>query len=118
MGNGPLDCLTLFRHLMVDVVVTLSYGCRLGALSKWAMNVEEPLSMAINDFPKRGILVSVSAWSYTFLPNASVFFQRSAVPTWAWNLVCHIPNQRWRQMCNSDKIMAEVRFHYPFVSLH
>ncbi|KII94544.1 hypothetical protein PLICRDRAFT_47583 [Plicaturopsis crispa FD-325 SS-3] len=87
-GKGPIDCLTLFRHLMVDVIVSSSYGCRLGAIQKWAMNVEEPLSDAISDFPKRGIL-------------------RSAVPTWAWNLVCRIPNRRWRKLCDSDKIMAE-----------
>ncbi|KAF8886937.1 cytochrome P450 [Infundibulicybe gibba] len=87
-GKTPLECLTLFRHLMVDVVVSSSYGYRLGAVSKWAMDVEDPLSTAINDFPKRGIL-------------------RSIVPTWAWNLVCRIPNNRWRQMCDSDKIMAE-----------
>lgn len=43
---------------MVDAVVSSSYGYRLGAVSKWAMDVEDPLSMAINDFPKRGILVS------------------------------------------------------------
>ena len=42
---------------MVDVLVPSSYGYRLGAVSKWAMDVEDPLSTAINDFPKRGILV-------------------------------------------------------------
>lgn len=42
---------------MVDVVVSSSYGYRLGAVTKWAMDVEDPLSTAINDFPKRGILV-------------------------------------------------------------
>ncbi|KIJ97258.1 hypothetical protein K443DRAFT_681651 [Laccaria amethystina LaAM-08-1] len=87
-GKSPVECLALFRHLMVDVVASSSYGYRLGAVSKWAMDVEEPLSTAINDFPKRGIL-------------------RSIVPTWAWNLVCRIPNKRWRQLCDSDKIMAE-----------
>lgn len=42
---------------MVDIVVSSSYGYRLGAVSKWAMDVEDPLSTAIKDFPKRGILV-------------------------------------------------------------
>jgi len=42
---------------MVDIVVSSSYGYRLGAVTKWAMDVEDPLSTAINDFPKRGILV-------------------------------------------------------------
>jgi hypothetical protein len=56
-GKTSLDCLALFRHFMVDVIVTSSHGYRLGALSKWASGVEEPLSTAIGDFPKRGILV-------------------------------------------------------------
>jgi hypothetical protein len=38
---------------MVDSVVSISYGYRLGAVSKFAMDVEDPLSAAINDFPKR-----------------------------------------------------------------
>ncbi|KAL0568776.1 hypothetical protein V5O48_013208 [Marasmius crinis-equi] len=84
----PLECLTLFRNLMVEVIVSTSYGYRLGAVGKWATKSEDPLSVAISDFPKRGIL-------------------RSVVPAWAWNLVCRIPNARWRQMCDSDKIMAE-----------
>ncbi|KAJ3570031.1 hypothetical protein NP233_g4668 [Leucocoprinus birnbaumii] len=87
-GKASTECLTLFRHLMVDVVVSSSYGYRLGAVTKWAMDVEDPLSTAINDFPKRGIL-------------------RSIVPSWAWKLVCRLPDARWRQMCDSDKIMAE-----------
>ncbi|KAG5637814.1 hypothetical protein H0H81_003146 [Sphagnurus paluster] len=87
-GSGPLNCLAVFRHLMVDVVVSSSYGYRLGAVSKWALDVEDPLSTAINDFPKRGII-------------------RCTLPNWLWNLVSRIPNNRWRQMCDSDKIMAE-----------
>ena len=58
-GKSPLECLGFFRQLMVDVIVSSAYGYRLGAVSKWAMNAEDPLSTAINDFPKRGILVSV-----------------------------------------------------------
>lgn len=44
---------------MADIVVSSSFGYRLGAVGKWAMDVEDPLSTAINDFPKRGILVNV-----------------------------------------------------------
>ncbi|KAK7453494.1 hypothetical protein VKT23_011771 [Stygiomarasmius scandens] len=88
-GKSALECLSLFRNLMVDVIVSTSYGYRIGAVNKWTFgNTEDPLSTAINDFPKRGIL-------------------RSVVPAWAWNLVCKIPNARWRKMCDSDKIMAE-----------
>ncbi|KAG6830124.1 hypothetical protein H0H87_009094 [Tephrocybe sp. NHM501043] len=87
-GAESIDCLAVFRHLMVDAVVSSSYGYRLGAVSKWAMDVEDPLSTAINDFPKRGII-------------------RCTLPSWLWNIISRIPNNRWRQMCDSDKIMAE-----------
>ncbi|KAF9004238.1 cytochrome P450 [Cyathus striatus] len=87
-GKSPLECLALFRQLMVDVIVSSSYGYRLGAVRKWAVDVEDPLSTAISDFPKRGIL-------------------RSIVPAWAWKIVCRIPNKRWRMLCDSDRIMAE-----------
>ncbi|KAH9002282.1 cytochrome P450 [Lactarius hatsudake] len=59
-GNS-VDCLTFFRHFMVDVVSASSFG-----------------------------------------------YHRSAVHKRAWNLVCTIPNRRWRQLCNSDRIMAEA----------
>jgi hypothetical protein len=39
-------CLALFRHLLVDVLVSSSYVYSLAAVSKWAMDVEDPLSMA------------------------------------------------------------------------
>ncbi|KAJ7065717.1 cytochrome P450 [Mycena amicta] len=86
--DTSLDTLSLFRHLALDIIVASSYGYRLGAVSKWAVEAEEGLTVAIGDFPKRGIL-------------------RSAVPKWAWNLVCKIPNARLRLLCDSDKIMAE-----------
>lgn len=56
-GKTPVECLGLFRHLMIDVVIASCFGYRLGAVNKWAMDIEEPLSTAIKDFPKRGILV-------------------------------------------------------------
>jgi len=59
-GKTAVECLVLFRHLMVDVMVASTFGYRLGALAKWAMGIEVPLSTAINDFPKRGILVHPS----------------------------------------------------------
>jgi hypothetical protein len=33
------------------------------------------------------------------------------VPAWAWKLVCSIPNRRWRQLCNSDRVMTEASSH-------
>lgn len=94
---------------MVDVIVSSAYGYRLGAVSKWAMNAEDPLSTAISDFPKRGILVSCLIDICNTVIDARC--QRSAVPTWAWELVCRIPNVRWRQLCDSDRIMAEVGYY-------
>ena len=72
-GKIAVECLALFRHLLVDVLVSSSFGYRLGAVSKWAMDVEDPLSTAINDFPKRGILVNtlrnflLANFTYLFL---------------------------------------------------
>ena len=56
-SNTPIDCLTLFRHLMVDVFVASSYGYRMGALGRWAADVEDVLCTAIHGFPVRGIIV-------------------------------------------------------------
>ncbi|THU97234.1 cytochrome P450 [Dendrothele bispora CBS 962.96] len=87
-GKNALECLALFRNLMVDVIVSTSFGYRIGAVNKWTFgNTEDPLSIAINDFPKRGIL-------------------RSVVPSWAWKFICKIPNVHLRRICDSDKIMA------------
>ncbi|THH31367.1 hypothetical protein EUX98_g2801 [Antrodiella citrinella] len=87
-GKASVECLDLFRHLTVDVLASTNFGSRPEALDLWAVNTPDPISIAVNDFPKRGVL-------------------RSAVPTWTWNLISRIPSTRWRQVCNSDKIMAE-----------
>ena len=42
---------------MADVVSASSFGYCIGALSRWAVGIEDPLVTAIGDFPKRGILV-------------------------------------------------------------
>nr|BAL05175.1 cytochrome P450 [Phanerodontia chrysosporium] len=86
--SSSVDVLDLFRHLMVDVIACTVFGSRSGSLDNWNKGVRDPLSIAVYDFPKRGIM-------------------RSAVPTWAWKLVCKVPNARFREMCNSDNIMAE-----------
>jgi hypothetical protein len=65
---------------MVDTIVSSSNGYRLGALGKWASGVEEPLSTAIGDFPKRGILVghSFSARLDQFMNTLFSTAQRSS----------------------------------------
>ncbi|KAF9237757.1 cytochrome P450 [Melanogaster broomeanus] len=87
-GKRPLDCLALFRHYMVDVIISSSHGYRQGALSKWMVGAIDPIATAVSDFPKRGII-------------------RSAVPSWIWTLISRIPNNRWRRICDSDKLMGE-----------
>ncbi|KAI0677667.1 cytochrome P450 [Trametes maxima] len=87
-GKASVETLDLFRHLMVDIISVTVFGSRPGALDNWAIGIQDPLSQAVYDFPTRGIV-------------------RSAIPTWAWNLACRIPNDRWRRICNSDKTMAE-----------
>lgn len=57
-GKASLDCLDLFRHLMVDVIACTVFGSRSGSLDNWATNIRDPLSIAVYDFPKRGIMVS------------------------------------------------------------
>lgn len=47
----------MFRNLMVDVTIFSLFGYRLGAMNKWTLGAEDPLSTAINDFPIRGVLV-------------------------------------------------------------
>ncbi|KAI0371502.1 cytochrome P450 [Pilatotrama ljubarskyi] len=87
-AKTSVETLDLFRHLMVDIISVTVFGSRPGALDNWAIGIRDPLSQAVYDFPTRGIV-------------------RSAIPTWAWNLVCLIPNERWRRICDSDKTMAE-----------
>ncbi|KAI0074783.1 cytochrome P450 [Panus rudis PR-1116 ss-1] len=87
-GKTSVECIQLFRHLMVDVLSATMFGSRCGALDAWAMNAHHPLTNGIHDFPLRGIL-------------------RSVTPTSLWKLVCRIPNARWRQICDADSIIAQ-----------
>ena len=42
---------------MVDVVACTVFGARSGSLDNWARGARDPLSVAMYDFPKRGIMV-------------------------------------------------------------
>ena len=59
-GKQSFECLNLFRHLMVDIMSMTIYGFHHGALKNLALGIEDPLSMAVCDFPKRGVIVSFS----------------------------------------------------------
>ncbi|KZP27252.1 hypothetical protein FIBSPDRAFT_322622 [Athelia psychrophila] len=81
------DCLLLFRRSFTDVIVISNRGHRLGVFKKWLPGAEELLTTAIGDCPKQGIL-------------------RSVVPTWAWGLVCRVPNAR-------DRPIRSISFSSP-----
>ena len=59
-GKKSFECLDLFRHLMVDIISTTVYGFQHGALRNLSMGIEDPLSTAVYDFPKRGVIVRFS----------------------------------------------------------
>ena len=56
-GKQSFECLGLFRHLMVDIMSMTIYGFHHGALRNLSLGIEDPLSTAGYDFPKRGVIV-------------------------------------------------------------
>ena len=62
-GKQSFECLNLFRHLMVDIMSMTIYGFHHGALRDLALGIEDPLSTAVYDFPKRGLIVRFSPHS-------------------------------------------------------
>lgn len=73
-GNGKKDfpCIRLFRHLMVDVVSVNCFGYRLGALKKFAVGEEEVLCTAVEDFPKRGVMVTQTTFPFANATHRSL----------------------------------------------
>lgn len=59
-GKKSFECLSLFRHLMVDIMSMTIYGFHHGALRNLSLGIEDPLSTAVYDFPKRGVIVRPS----------------------------------------------------------
>jgi len=59
-GKQSFECLNLFRHLMVDIMSMTIYGFHHGALRNLTLGIEDPLSTAVYDFPKRGVIVRFS----------------------------------------------------------
>ncbi|KAI0940348.1 hypothetical protein AcV5_001482 [Taiwanofungus camphoratus] len=87
-GKASVECLDFFCHLMVDIITVAVLGFYPESLSNWTSNVQNPLTIAVHDFPKKGTL-------------------HDLFPMWAWKLVSRFPNDRWRQICNCDKIVAQ-----------
>ncbi|KAL1660622.1 cytochrome P450 [Schizophyllum commune] len=89
--NEPVDCLTMLHCLMTDVLLITTYGAHQDALQKHASGAEDVASVAMEDFPKRGLL-------------------RNSLPAWLWRLLTSLPSPRWRRFCAADEIV------YKFVS--
>ncbi|KAI0036316.1 cytochrome P450 [Vararia minispora EC-137] len=88
-GKRSVDCLHHFREMLVDVICSASFSYDAGAVRGRAEGKENHfLVRAVDDFPKRGIL-------------------RSMTPNWMWELLGEIPNDRWKLMYNSDGILAK-----------
>ncbi|KAI8969875.1 cytochrome P450 [Trametes punicea] len=72
------DCIHLLRHLLVDILRMTLFGLAPVALNRWALGDEDLISAAVRDFPLRAIL----------------------------NLLVHLPHKRWREIYQSDSILA------------
>jgi len=60
-GTRAVDCTEMFRHLLVDVIMLATVDHRPKSTEKWCAGIFDPVSLAINDWPKRGILVRSSS---------------------------------------------------------
>lgn len=44
--DKPVDCLAMFHHLMMDVILVTAYDCHLDAVQLWASGTESPVLAA------------------------------------------------------------------------
>ncbi|TRM67586.1 cytochrome P450 [Schizophyllum amplum] len=99
-SNEPVDCLILFRHFTIEVIMSSLYGCRLDALKNWSTGSKVPVCEAIGYFPIQATL-------------------RSSVPSWLWALACKVPHYTWQQLCNADTTIIEfARNHIREIRRH
>lgn len=56
--DAPIDCLAMIRHLMIDILAESAFGAQAASLRKWAAGEEDPLAVAVHDFPPLGVIVS------------------------------------------------------------
>jgi len=57
-GSQAVDCTVMFRHLMVDIIAVSGYDFKAGSIAKWCAGQPDNLATAINDWPKRSMMVS------------------------------------------------------------
>ncbi|KAL1659631.1 cytochrome P450 [Schizophyllum commune] len=87
-GKRPVDCLILFRHFTIEVIMSILFGCHLDVLKDWSAGREVAICEAIGDFPLQVTL-------------------RGAVPSWLWYLACKFPNQKWQKIVTADTTVVE-----------
>ncbi|KAI0322074.1 cytochrome P450 [Amylostereum chailletii] len=86
-GKTPVDCLHLFREMLVDIGAVVAFDYKLGALEEASKHGVNYLVRAIDDFPKLAVM-------------------RTLLPVWAFDMLYKIPNQRVRLFLDSDRMMA------------
>ncbi|KZV73892.1 cytochrome P450 [Peniophora sp. CONT] len=87
-GDESVDVLHLFRDMLVDIICAASFSHKIGALKDRAQGKGvNYLVQAVDDFAKRGVL-------------------RNLFPARIWEALYHIPNDRWKALVDSDKILA------------
>ncbi|KAI5893315.1 cytochrome P450 [Schizophyllum commune H4-8] len=87
-GRRSVDCLILFRHFTIEVIMSVLFGCHLDVLKDWSEGKEVAICEAIGDFPLQVTL-------------------RGAVPSWVWYLACRIPQQKWQKVIRADMTVVE-----------
>ena len=105
-GRRPVDCLILFRHFTIEVIMSILFGCHLDVLKDWSAGKEVAICEAIGDFPLQVTLVSEPLIST--IPLTHLFLKRGAVPSWVWYLACKIPHQKWQKIVTADTTVVEV----------
>ena len=56
-GTQPVDTIQMLRHLFVDVVMLVAYGLRTNNVDVWASGKINPISVAVGDWLRRGLIV-------------------------------------------------------------
>ncbi|KLO04572.1 cytochrome P450 [Schizopora paradoxa] len=88
-----VDTLLLFRHMMIDINGVHMFNFDAKSLSAWSDHIfsgDSPnrLSMAISDYPKRGMLIGI-------------------LPDVLWNALQYIPWTRWQYFYESSNYVGK-----------
>ncbi|KAJ7074029.1 cytochrome P450 [Mycena amicta] len=86
-GKVSVNCMDLMKNYMADIIVFSNFGYHLRAMENWTPTNTNQFCVSISDFPKFGIVQS-------FFPDA------------IWQILCRIPNQRWKQFTRCVQIIS------------